>query len=206
MFCSKPDCADGGGAVASMILDKKGNLYGTTYGGGAHQGGGTAFKVRHLPDGSWKERVLHSFRSFRYDGIAPSNGSLAFDGAGNLYGTTFQGGSHVCGEVNCGTIYRLSPQPSGHWKETILYNFDQGAGGYSPGGGVVIDQAGNLYGTTGGGGGRCDCGVIYKLSPNPDDTWTYPDANLIFDKKGNLYGTTIAGGPGGYGVVFELTP
>lgn len=217
-FCSKPGCADGAGIFAPLILDSKGNLYGTTYSGGAHQNGGTAFKVRHMPDGSWKERVLHSFRSFRDDGIAPSFGQLAFDSAGNLYGTTSQGGSHSCGEIDCGTVYRLSPQPNGHWKETILYNFDTGAGGNGPGAGVVIDQAGNLYGTTGGGGGRCDCGVIFKLSPNPDDTWTYtvlhsfigsdgafPDANLIFDKKGNLYGTTIGGGLG-FGVVFELTP
>jgi len=218
-FCSKPGCADGNGSYASLILDKKGNLYGTTPGGGANQNAGTVFKVKHMPDGSWKERVLHSFSWSPDDGAEPSWGQLAFDSAGNLYGTTYYGGSHGCGEVACGTLFRLSPQPDGHWKETILYNFDQGAGGNIPGAGVVIDQAGNLYGTTMAGGTRCDCGVVYKLSPNPDDTWTYtvlhsfigsdgfePHANMIFDQKGNLYGTTVGGGPGGYGVVFELTP
>ena len=84
---------------------------------------------------------------------------------------------------------------------------------------MVLDEVGNLYGTTVYGGSGCDCGVVYKLAPGKKGKWTYtvlhtfvgsdgaqPDANLILDDKGNLYGTTATGGPGGYGVVFELTP
>lgn len=212
-FCSKPLCSDGNGGFASLILDAKGNLYGTTEGGGVY-GVGTVFKVHQLPDGTWTERVLHSFGGFPEDGIEPGVGALTFDTAGNLYGTTSFGGSYS------GTIFRLVRQPNGHWKETILYNFKGGKAGHTPGAGVVLDKAGNLYGTTFyGGSPDCDCGVAYKLAPNPDGTWSYtvlhrfhgsdgadPDANLILDEQGNLYGTTALGGPGGWGVVFEITP
>jgi uncharacterized repeat protein (TIGR03803 family) len=108
---------------------------------------------------------------------------------------------------------------NGHWKETILYSFKNGPSGNAPSAGVVVDGAGNLYGTTGyGGDAQCSCGVVYKLSPGKNGTWKYtvlhrftgadggePEANLILDKKGNLYGTTPFGGPG-FGVVFEVTP
>lgn len=216
-FCAKWGCTDGGGPMASMILNK-GNLYGTTRAGGAYKVG-TVFKLKHLPDGTWTERVLHSFFSFLTDGQLPGAGQLAMDEVGNLYGTTTQGGAHGCGPVGCGTVFKLTRQPSGHWKETILHNFRPGKGGYSPQAGVVFDKAGNLYGTAGSGGTECDCGVVYKMSLKPDNTWTYsvlhrftgydgaiPGANLILDDEGNLYGTTIAGGPGGYGVVFKIAP
>lgn len=156
---------------------------------------------------------------FPNDGKVPRVGALAFDREENLYGTTQQGGKNICGPVHCGTIFRLSRQPNGHWKETILHNLKLGKGGYWPGAGVVVDGAGNLYGTTLYGGTECDCGVVYKLAPNPDGSWTYtvlhrftgydgaePDANLILDDQGNLYGTTATGGPGGAGVVFKVTP
>jgi uncharacterized repeat protein (TIGR03803 family) len=218
-FCSQPDCRDGEGPYAGLIVDAKGNLYGTTEGGGVYNGG-TVFKVKHMPDGTWQERVLHSFGSFPHDGRGPRVGALVLDAAGNLYGTTSSGGKHICGGVTgCGTIFRLTRQPNGHWKETILYHFKQGSGGYWPGAGVVVDNAGNLYGTTLYGGARCSCGVANKLAPNGDGTWSYtvlhqftgfdgsdPDANLILDDQGNLYGTTAIGGPGGAGVVFEITP
>jgi uncharacterized repeat protein (TIGR03803 family) len=157
-----------------------------------------------MPDGSWKEIILHSFGSTG-DGAFPSLGALAMDSAGNLYGTA------------SGVIYRLTHEPGGNWKETILYRF-QGAD--SPGAGVVLDPQGNLYGTTiAGGNSGCACGVVYKLSQCGDGTWMYtvlhtftgldgaePDANLILDGKGNLYGTTPVGGAYGAGVVFEVTP
>jgi uncharacterized repeat protein (TIGR03803 family) len=217
-FCSKPDCIDGYLPYAGLILDAKGNLFGTTEAGGAY-GSGTVFKVRPLPDGTWQERVLHSFGSFPKDGRGPGVGALALNPAGSLYGTTPGGGKNVCGTNYCGTIFKLTRQPNGHWKETILYHFKKGSSGHGPGAGVVLDSAGNLYGTTIYGGTQCDCGVVYKLAPNGDGTWTYtvlhqftgfdgaqPDANPILDDKGNLYGTAAIGGPGGAGVVFEVTP
>jgi uncharacterized repeat protein (TIGR03803 family) len=134
--------------------------------------------------------------------------TLVLDSEGRLYGTTDVGGA-----TGNGTIYRLTPQSGGRWKETILYSFKGGAGGQEPSAGVVMDQAGNLYGTTIGSG--CGCGVVYKLAPQADGKWKYtllhtfvgsdgagPDANLL-DGKGNLYGTTATGGAGG---AFELTP
>jgi uncharacterized repeat protein (TIGR03803 family) len=213
-FCSKPGCSDGVGTYADVILDDKGILYGTTFGGGAYDQG-VVFKLKSMPDGTWTEHVLHSFGSFPEDGRQPSNGALALDSAGNLYGTTQDGGKY-----GPGTVFRLTRQPNGHWKETILHNFKAGKGGYFPDAGVVVDEAGNVYGTAGvGGDPDCKCGVAYRLAPNPDGTWTYtvlhrfngydgafPAANLAFDDKGNLYGTTRYGSSGGGGVVFEITP
>lgn len=211
-FCLLENCTDGVAPRSALIFDDKGNLYGTTTSGGDYIYDGAVYKLRHMPDGSWKESVLHSFGG-THDGITPGLGSLAMDKEGNLYGTT------VTGRDNSGIVYRLTRQPNGHWKEKILHKFQGGKGGWSPDGGVVLDAAGNLYGTTQNGGTRCDCGVIYELSPNPDDTWTYkvlhrfigydgvfPMTSMVFDDHGNLYGTTQYGGPGGGGVVFELTP
>jgi uncharacterized repeat protein (TIGR03803 family) len=216
-FCSQPNCADGSVPRAGLILDATGNLFGTTQSGGAYYHG-TVFKLRPMPDGSWKERVLHSFGGSG-DGIQPGRGTLAMDGSGSLYGTTITGGRHACDVQTCGTLFRLVRQPNGHWKETILHHFKGGKGGYHPVGGLVMEATGVLYGTTQLGGTECDCGTIYKLVPNPDGTWTYtvlhrftgddgafPSANLAFDNQGNLYGTTMFGGPAAGGVVFRLTP
>lgn len=202
--------------TGGMLLDAKGFLYGTTDGGGDY-GLGTVFKLKPMPDGTWSERVLHSFGG-PGDGRIPTDGKLALDGAGNLYGTTSTGGKNSCGNATCGTVFRLTRQPNGHWKETILHHFKLGKGGYWPGAGVTVDAAGNLYGTAGVGGSDCQCGVVYKLAPNPDGTWTYtvlhrftgydgafPGANVVLDEKGHLYGTTRYGGSGGGGVVFRIT-
>jgi len=203
---------DGGGPYAGLILDVAGNLYGTTEGGGAHLYG-TVYEVRHTSSG-WKEQVLHSFPSFRGDGRTPGVGALIMDGSGAIYGTTAGGG--CCG----GVVFRLTPGSGGRWKETILYEFQGGAAGFEPGAGVVMDHAGNLYGTTiAGGSTQCSCGVVYKLAPRAKGKWNYtvlhvftgydgaqPDANLILDSQGNLYGTTATGGVYGGGVVFEITP
>jgi uncharacterized repeat protein (TIGR03803 family) len=210
-FCAKQNCADGNGP-SGLILDDKGSLYGATGDGGDYQHGGTVYKLHPLPDGTWKERVLHSFGG-PGDGITPGLGALTMDGDGNLYGVT------ITGWDSDGIVYRLSRKPNGHWKETILHKFTGGADGDRPVGGVVLDSAGNLYGTTQSGGGACDCGTIYKLSPNPDGSWTNtvlhsftgydgasPSANMVFDEKGNLYGTTMFGGSGGGGVVFKFKP
>jgi uncharacterized repeat protein (TIGR03803 family) len=209
----------GGGGYAGLIRDAVGNLYGTTIHGGDTKclpyGCGTAYGLSRGSGGKWKERVLHSFGSFTGDGIFPGVGALAFGVSGSLYGTTEIGGA-----TGNGTVFKLTRSANGHWKDTILYSFKHGPSGSGPSGGVIVDKAGNVYGTTMyGGDARCDCGVVYKLSPCVHGRWKYtvlhafigsdgaaPEANLILDSKGNLYGTTPIGAAPGVGVVFEITP
>jgi uncharacterized repeat protein (TIGR03803 family) len=211
---------DGNGPLAGVIRDAFGKLYGTTYAGGAH-GWGTVYKLTPS-SGGWQEQILHSFPAFPTDGQRPELGSLVLDKAGRLYGTTEQGGANLCGDVGCGIIFRLTPGAGGQWREDILYNFSprrNSATGYGPDAGVVLDKAGNIYGTTLYGGSAAGCGVVYKLAPAAKDKWKYtvlhtfvgsdgcgPTANLILDHKGNLYGTTVLGGTYSLGVAFELTP
>jgi uncharacterized repeat protein (TIGR03803 family) len=219
-----PDYAPGGSSpYAGLTLGETGNLYGVTEGGGngpphcpVSEGCGVVFELV-LESGRWKEHVLHRFTGFSRDGAEPSSG-VTLDSSGNLYGTTTIGGGTGC-EGGCGTVYKLTPQSNGKWKETLLYNFGNGQNGYAPDGGVVIDKAGVLYGTTGYSGSGCGCGVVYKLAPGKNGKWTYtvlhaftgsdgavPAGGLTMDDKGNLYGGTVLGGADGYGVVFELTP
>lgn len=139
---------------------------------------------------------------------------LVVDSAGNLYGTSVQGGT-----FGGGTVFKLAPSGSG-WTHTVLYNFTGGADGGEPYKGVTLDAHGNLYGTAvTGGGGSCEggCGVVYKLT-NSGGTWTQsvihtftggndgsgPGSPVAFDKRGNLYGTTPTGGAKGFGVVYEM--
>ncbi len=152
------------------------------------------------------------------DGDGP-NGPLIADAQGNLYGTTAQGGAY-----NYGTVFKLTPEGGG-WTESTLYSF-QGPpndGGYSLAG-LAFDNEGNLYGTTMQSEGFCTigwCGIVFKLSPNPDGTWSErvlhvfqghfvdgeePEAGVIVDAVGNVYGTTSGGGTHGYGTVYKLSP
>jgi uncharacterized repeat protein (TIGR03803 family) len=224
--------ADGATPSEGLIFDAAGNLYGTTaYGGNPvcyngiafPVGYGTVFKLVPNPDGSWTESVLHEFTGA--DGQMPE-GALASDATGNLYGTTSVGGAFPCPAYgNCGTVFKMSPNPDGSWSETVLHSFG-GADGWYPGRDLVLDKAGNLYGTTSlGGAYSCSnysCGTVFKMNPNPDGSWSetvlhsfngadgeLPTAGLIFDAAGSLYGTTEGGGPGpknGYGTVFVLKP
>jgi uncharacterized repeat protein (TIGR03803 family) len=205
-----------------LTWDTEGNLYGTTDGGGTGNLG-VAFELEHTQTG-WKEHVLHNFPAYSGDGYPPSSG-LILDSAGNLYGTTLKGGSKRCDGGGCGTVFRLTRDTDGRWKEIVLYNFPNLKDGAGPAGGLAIDQAGNLYGTSGGGIGPCGgggCGVVFKMTPPaPASTgkWTstvlhrftgpdgaLPVAGPTLDDKGNLYGTTSTGGANGAGVVFEITP
>ncbi len=228
------DGNDGGFPLASVIFDGSGALYGTTESGGVY-GWGTVFKLTRLADGRWTEKVLHEFTGGE-DGGYPT-AELIFDQAGNLYGTTSGGGLAHCGHAGCGVAFRLTPNLDGSWYQKVLYQFTEGADGGVPLSGLTFDQAGNLYGTAvfGGNGAHCGfpqdvgCGVVFKLTPKSNGSWTesvlhtfcslaachdgmYPLAGLIFDQAGNLYGTTQnggivgqCGGPG-CGVVFRLTP
>jgi uncharacterized repeat protein (TIGR03803 family) len=209
---------DGAGPTGGMILDAAGNLYGTTLWGGTN-GYGTAFELMPKADGSWTEKVLYSFcsQSQCADGSEPF-ASLVFDRAGNLYGTTYVGGAY---QFLNGTVFELSPQGNGDWTEKVLHKFAGPPDGAFPQGGLILDDAGNLYGTTAVGGSRiCDykmgCGTVYELSPNGGGGWketllyvfegseesfgAEPNSTLIFDAAGNLYGTA-SGGP-----AFELLP
>jgi uncharacterized repeat protein (TIGR03803 family) len=226
--------ADGYDPVGALVFDNAGNLYGTTsYGGAYGVGGGNSGTVFELSptSGGWREKILHSF-GHGHDGFAPSS-NLIFDAAGNLYGTTYYGGlsSSECNpdvHVSCGTVFELSPTSDGPWTEKILHSFgDAGVDGNFPYGGLVFDSAGNLYGTTTGGGDSTicpqavGCGIVFELLPASGGSWmetilhnfagdttdgASPDASLIFDSSGNLYGTASAYGPYGDGTVFEFTP
>jgi uncharacterized repeat protein (TIGR03803 family) len=185
--------------------------------------GGVIFELTPNPDGSWKEKVLHTFMDGK-DGESP-NGALIFDQAGNLYGTTV-GGSNLgdCDGVGCGTAFKLTPNPDGSWTESVLHHFTGGKDGADPAAGLIFDHAGNLYGTTEAGGNlNCNsgvgCGVVFKLTPNSNGGWqervlhaftdragAFPLAGLIFDAAGNLYGTTGGDGTTTFGSVFEITP
>jgi len=219
---------DGSRPMAGLIFDQTGNLYGTTQYGGANQSG-VVFKLTPNQDGSWTESVLYSFCALANcsDGAQPEAG-LVFDGVGNLYGTTLQGGASSTCKMGCGTVFELTPKSDGTWVENVLYSFcslrecSDGATPYL--GSLIFDQAGNLYGTTGTGGnpkqcGGSGCGLVYQLAPNGNGGWTehvlyrfqykhgaFPQAGLIFDQAGNLYSTTLLGGARGAGVVFQLTP
>jgi uncharacterized repeat protein (TIGR03803 family) len=209
---------------SQMIADASGNLYGVTQFGGAH-GLGTVFELSPNANGTWSESILYSFAEST-DGGQPWAG-LVMDKNGNLYGTTSAGGNASCTPIHgfCGTTFELSPNSNGTWTETVLVDFT-GDNGLTPDGALTLDSAGNLYGTTEGGGSG-GWGTVFELSPNGDGTWTQnilhnfgldgngskPFSNLIFDSKGNLWGTTADGGlladcleGYGCGAIFEMTP
>ncbi|MGA9641780.1 MAG: choice-of-anchor tandem repeat GloVer-containing protein [Terriglobales bacterium] len=222
-FCSQENCADGALPNGGLVSDAQGNLYGTTQVGGAYRGGfrtpcdlgcGTVFKV----DPSGHETVLHSFNFNPSKGIldgAYPSGGLVMDGQGNLYGTTRGGGAGPKGK-RAGTIFKVDA--SGN--ESLLYSF----GGSkpapsSPVGALIIDAAGNFYGTTDLGGAD-DLGTVFMLDTSLNLAVLYsfaskngfdPYSGLVMDASGNLYGTTFAGGiqSDSYcdvscGVVFDL--
>jgi uncharacterized repeat protein (TIGR03803 family) len=218
-FCPIAGCPDGANPTSNLIFDSSGNIYGTTAGGGAQQSGGV-FELVRGTSGQWTESTLYSFQNNNVDGVNPYAGVI-FDSAGNLYGTTYWGGSY-----GAGTVFELSPNGQGAWTEAVLYSFNNnGQDAQDPYAGVIFDASGNLYGTAqyGGSGTGCPdggCGAIFELSPN-NGTWTEgvlynfndngqdgfdPAGGLIFDASGNLYTSTIEGGVDGYGTVVEFTP
>jgi uncharacterized repeat protein (TIGR03803 family) len=197
---------DGMTPHGELIRDQAGNLYGVTYMGGTGKYG-VVYQL--VPSGSgWTEKVLHNFDAGS-DGAYPEGG-LIFDKAGNLYGTTTYYGPN-----DGGTVFMLSPN-GGTWTSTVLYSFSR----YEmPRATLVMDAAGNLYGTADR-GGRDRGGTIFKLTPGRGG-WTYtllkefhgpctegcfPRGGVILDANGNLFGTTSGGGTYGQGVIYEITP
>jgi uncharacterized repeat protein (TIGR03803 family) len=207
---------DGYEPYAGLAMDSAGILYGTTRAGGG-QDDGTVFELTPEGGGVWTETVLHSFgSSSTEDGISPLS-TPVLDSAGNLYGTTLEGGTG-----RSGTVFELVHGAT-RWEEKIIHNFvpdAAGDGGFNPRAGVILDAAGNLYGTT----SACTCsytnqGTVFELKrtggafaekvlhyfyDNGSDGYN-PVAALTFDAEGNLYGTTYAGGISP-GTVFELSP
>jgi len=212
---------DGSAPFAGLIRDSLGNLYGTTLNGGQMScdlGCGTVFKL----DTDGTEIVLYRFQGGT-DGEFPF-GRLVLDAAGNLYGTTEQGGSSDVCDDGCGTVFELSPNENGSWAEKVLYSFcslENCADGRLPDAGMVQDKTGNLYGTTIFGGSSSDAGIVFRLDKSGRQTvlHTFTGGSdgaeplaLIQDSAGNLYGVATIGGdtacfaPDGCGVVFKLTP
>ena len=196
--------SDGEYPMSWLVADAKGNLYGTAAAGGAH-GFGTVFRLSAR--GTLK--VLYAFQGGTDGG--GSQAGLIRDSAGNLYGTTRNGGGTGCGTGGCGTIFKLSPGGS----ETVLYAFSGGSDGAEPYGGVVADVSGNLYGTTIAGGSQQGLGVVFELLSGGslkvlhtfeganDGAW--PEAGVALDGTGSIYGTSYAEGPDGWGTVFKIS-
>jgi uncharacterized repeat protein (TIGR03803 family) len=213
------DGTDGAFPYSGLVTDAAGNFFGVTGEGGIH-GEGTVFELSPNQSGGWTERVLHSF-GLGTDGSYPYGG-LVIDGAGNLYGTTQNGGIHnnCSSGSGCGTVFELSPDGSGGWTEQVLHSFNEnGSDGTGPSA-LIMDAAGDLYGTTYEGGiHTCDCGTVFELMPKQGGGWTervlhsfglgtdgaYPYDRLAMDAAGNLYGTTSHGGIHSDGTVFELS-
>jgi hypothetical protein len=222
--------AGGGYSYSSLVMDTKGNLYGTTDLGGTPTGGcpggtcGTVFELSppQKQGGAWTETVLYSFcsQSGCVDGAYPQD-RLILDAQGNLYGTTNVGGlpggcnTSGFGGYGCGVVFELVHSNNG-WKENVLYTFTGNSDGGFPYAGVIFDKAGNIYGTTNG-EGFYGAGTVYELVKGTNG-WTEnslysftggndggnPVAPLTLDSAGNLYGTAEAGGANFYGTVFEL--
>jgi uncharacterized repeat protein (TIGR03803 family) len=216
-FCPVSGCADGNDPQSNIVFDPAGNLYGTTYVGGAYHRGVVFQLIRS--NGKWTEKVLHTFTPSLKLGRLPN--ALIRDTAGNLYGTTFQGGIDSCpGYPGCGTVFELTPGTNGEWTLKVLHRFN-GKDGFEPTyGGLILDTAGNLYGTTEA-GGPYSHGAVYELTAS-NGKWTekilysfcspsgcaagFPAGGVIFDGAGNLYGTTEYGGAHNEGTVFQLIP
>jgi uncharacterized repeat protein (TIGR03803 family) len=165
--------SDGDDPGSVLVFDSKGNLYGTTAHGGSslgcgNTGCGTVFELSPQSGGQWSETLLYSFCSLSNctDGETPATGPLVRDSEGNLYGTTSVGGAYRnCNGEACGVVFKLDTTG----KETVLHSFTGGKDGANPFPGLVMDNDGNLYGTTQAGGAICiqsfTCGVVFKITP-----------------------------------------
>ena len=211
LYSFKGGTLDGCGPEAGLTHDRAGNLYGTTFGGGASScfgGCGTVFRLS--PTGV--ETVLHMFQGSlngAMDGALPQSRVL-LDQLGNIYGTTIQGGN--CGFEGCGTVFKVSSDGT----ETVLHSFAGGTDGAEPTGGLVTDSNGHLYGTSSS-AGSSGGGTVFRITTDgshyavvhsfvPSTEGLGPEGDLVWDKSGNLYGVNQGGGLYGMGTVFKLEP
>ena len=209
---STPNCS--AQPDSAPVFDSKGNIYGTC---GDDSGNGYVYELSPSGAGGWTAQTIYTFGAGNSTATGSGPNGLIFDSNKvNLYGTTSAGGTN-----SAGVVYELSPKTGGGWTQTVLYSF--GTNGLSDGneplGTLVFDTAGNLYGTTFGGGANFDSGTIFELSPGTGNTWTetvihsfsFIDSNgsnprngLLIDASGNLFGTTSSNSGGG--TAFELSP
>jgi uncharacterized repeat protein (TIGR03803 family) len=202
------------GSLGVLLRDASGNFYGVTEIGG-HYGAGTVYKLSPAFGGAWHFTTLYAFQG-QPDAAFPYGGLIA-DASGNMYGTTYYGGTN-----GSGAVFKIGPaaNATAGWRDTVLYSFQGGSDGGSPTSTLVFDAAHNLYGTTTAGGDPgCSCGVVFELTPNGNG-WsesvlhtfgTFPDGavpgyGLTADGAGNYLSTTLIGGQDNQGTVFELTP
>jgi hypothetical protein len=219
-FCSKANCSDGSEPWGALLIDSKGNLYGTTYQSQGHLS--VVFEISPVADGPWNEVVLHTSCSQPNCADGSAANPLIMDAAGNLYGS-----AALDGASNAGVLFKIVPQGENS-PYTVLYNFcsqPKCSDGSSPMSGLSIDPAGNLYGTTNMGGGNDidqngdGGGVAFELTANgtyqvlhsfcalPACTdGEYPQAGLLILPKGKLIGDTPYGGRRGGGTIFRLSP
>lgn len=204
---------DGGNAATGLVIDRHGNLYGTTAAGGTSLCG-TIFKLTPKANPPWSETVLHNFSCYS-DGKDP-HGGVTFDPRGNLDGTTVAGGTGgLCASDGCGVVYSLNGST-----EHVLYSFKGGNDGWGPGGGVAYDSKGNVFGTTPD-GGASSSGVVYEVSRDArrfhervihaftggKDGAVGSLGLLLRDSSGNFYGVTeLGGGTPNAGTVFRISP
>ncbi len=199
---------------ASLTADANGNLYGTAF-DGTTDPNGAIFELSPNAGGGWSEKALVIFNG--RNGAYPYD-QLVFDGQGNLYGTTAEGGNGPCFN-GCGVVFELSPSTNGAWKYSILYSFQNGNDGASPLS-ILLDPSGNIYGVTGFTTGAGSNGTVYELErpKQSGESWTYKELflfngtngfipNSLAYSGGALYGTTSEGGSSNYtGTVFQLKP
>ncbi len=202
--------SDGSSGSAGKLVLRGGHIFGVATTGGSF-GSGTVFELRPTRSGEWDLKTLYSFQGAP-DGVFPY-GALLFDAAGNIYGTTYYGGPD-----GLGTVYRLSRNGGGQWRETVLYSFQPGNDGNSSISNLVADAAGNLYGTTSEGG--LGSGTIFHLMPAQNGTYTesiahsfqgtpdgaFPYAGMVGDGGGIFYGATVHGGADGDGAIYRFIP
>jgi len=207
---------------SKLIFDEAGNLYGTTASGGSAAGCtvsggcGTVFELKPGSNRQWTETILYTFGSIWSSTVYPSG--VVFDSAGNLYGTTGQGGTHDWCSSGCGTVFELSPTGSGLWTESILHDFTGKMDGSLPND-VIVGTAGQLFGSAaqGGAGGAAGInGTMFEITLGlqtlktlydfPFSDGGNPYAGLTVGPLGSFYGTTNFGGSSGYGVVYQFAP
>lgn len=200
----------GGGSAGRLLIDGLGNLYGVCTVGGVN-GFGTVYEVS-LIKGQVQFTTLYAFKD-QPDGALPYSG-LAFDKAGNLYGTTYYAGAN-----DLGTVYKLT-RGKGTWTETVLYSFNGKTDGGNPISGLIADASGNFYGTTSAYGASCGCGTIFKMTPGSSGNWIesvayrFPGTpnegtaynGLVSDGVGHFYGATVNGGTANDGTIYEFIP
>jgi uncharacterized repeat protein (TIGR03803 family) len=208
---------DGASPFSGVISDGAGNLYGTTYLGGAFNDG-LIFKLMPTASGPWKESIVYHFTGGK-DGHNPVG--LAIDSAGILYGIAINGGLPTrgpCKGNGCGTLFRLSPSKTGGWTFNLLHAFTGGPDGAAPEG-ITLDAAGDIFVTTFS--GAFNDGAVFEMSPSPtglkgSTVHMFPASNsgdgvhpvgpVTIDSAGNLFGITNLGGAHSEGAVYEISP